>query len=557
MKYTSLKSHGLLERTVRNGIFFDKDIKVVAYSEEISDLFGFSQAEYLKAVKENPLTGIFELDQEAVRLILTNILEQNSSEDFYFRADRLGTAGRWLHAYGDVICTDENALLISVEVYRIEDEARCLYNFLDNDPDILYVCEEDTWQMLFANKSAIEHWGHQDYIGRTCYEFIKGRSAPCVECPRWQIQNGHAGIEAHYDEYLKCWIKGDCHTAEWYGRSAFYHRLRDISETHEVQNKLDMKELLLRRISRTIYEFIGLIDVTEKKIRFVDVNNDVRTDYNSSSNYYEGCEESIRRFVVPEEREYCRRCCSLENIVMQLSINDTYSYTWSQPTRSGSDARKQITFCWLDDSHKDIVILKSDVTDAYRHEAEQMRELFEAIRAADAAKRAEQEMTYRAENDSMTGTLNRESIRKYVDALLAHAEKGPFAFLMIDLDNFKQVNDNYGHSEGDRVITEAAEVFRRHSEKPSLVGRLGGDEFCVFYPSVPSKLKLCLMAEKICRSINEIAVGKENKSCISCSIGIAYCKGKTTFENIYSAADEALYKRKKEDGKNGYTFCEI
>lgn len=174
----------------------------------------------------------------------------------------------------------------------------------------------------------------------------------------------------------------------------------------------------------------------------------------------------------------------------------------------------------------------------------------------DRQKRCELEMLHRAETDSMTGLLNREATRRHISALLKrpeHSQAGG-ALLMIDLDRFKQVNDTYGHGVGDRVILETASALKETTRRDDVVGRLGGDEFCVFCVGLGSRKALKQKAEEICGRIRRIRPAGEPGMTVSCSIGIARCDGGGCFEELYKRADKALYVRKKEQGRNGYTF---
>lgn len=176
----------------------------------------------------------------------------------------------------------------------------------------------------------------------------------------------------------------------------------------------------------------------------------------------------------------------------------------------------------------------------------------------DQQKRSELEMRYRAETDSMTGLFNKEITRVKINCIL-HQKPilGGGAFLMIDLDYFKQINDTYGHSEGDRVIIEAAGILKKISRQNDIVGRLGGDEFGLFFNGAISEESLRYKAEKICEMIRGITAGKNKGISISCSIGIALYTDEESFEDLYEKADKALYVRKKEQGRNGYTFYQV
>ena len=120
---------------------------------------------------------------------------------------------------------------------------------------------------------------------------------------------------------------------------------------------------------------------------------------------------------------------------------------------------------------------------------------------------------------------------------------------MLDVDNFKQINDTYGHLVGDEVLHHIGEELKRCFRKYDVVGRVGGDEFLVFMKGIPG----LEIAKKGAAKILKIFVENENAlRSVSASIGVAlYPRDGQNFKNLYQKADEALY-RAKQTGKNRY-----
>jgi len=153
--------------------------------------------------------------------------------------------------------------------------------------------------------------------------------------------------------------------------------------------------------------------------------------------------------------------------------------------------------------------------------------------------------------DSMTGLFNHTATKEHLDLAVEQARRrGETAcFAMIDLDYFKNVNDNYGHQAGDRVLMALARLLRQRLRKSDVVGRTGGEEFAVILPSC-SILDAGSLLEKILESFAAInfPAGEESfNSTFSC--GVASLDSYDTAEKIYKAADEALYVAKRE-GRN-------
>ncbi len=176
-----------------------------------------------------------------------------------------------------------------------------------------------------------------------------------------------------------------------------------------------------------------------------------------------------------------------------------------------------------------------------------------AIDEIDAEKQEELQLRKKAETDPLTGGYNRAALSDKADEYLKTDGFG--TLFMFDLDNFKGINDNMGHSAGDAVLcevyTKVLSVFRGED----VIGRIGGDEFVVFMRGNIKPTTAAKKASQICDAVNKTyraANGIDIE--ISASIGIAVSpKDGTSFETLFKAADMAMY-HSKSIGKNTYTF---
>ena len=170
-------------------------------------------------------------------------------------------------------------------------------------------------------------------------------------------------------------------------------------------------------------------------------------------------------------------------------------------------------------------------------------------------------MRTKAERDLLTDLLNKKTFESDVESMLSDNSANEVgALLIIDLDNFKAVNDTLGHMAGDRVLSGVADKIRETFRQQDLLGRIGGDEFAVYmkfgsrqeaderYEIIRSR------AELLCRKIRELTDDPDHGVTVSCSIGIALdTKHDATYDQLYKRADEALYRVKKS-GKNRFDF---
>lgn len=155
------------------------------------------------------------------------------------------------------------------------------------------------------------------------------------------------------------------------------------------------------------------------------------------------------------------------------------------------------------------------------------------------------QLSHKANMDALTGLLNKSAVTEAITTYLIESEKDQMhALMMIDCDDFKSVNDNFGHAVGDEVIKYFASVLKRTFRDSDIKGRFGGDEFMVFMKNTTKDATL-LRASQLNEAIRKpyIKDGKEIQ--ISCSIGVAYYpKDGNDFDTLFNAADDALYKSK-------------
>ncbi len=160
--------------------------------------------------------------------------------------------------------------------------------------------------------------------------------------------------------------------------------------------------------------------------------------------------------------------------------------------------------------------------------------------------------TLKSLTDPLTGLNNRECLVKKMEELQDAGYHG--SLFMIDLDNFKQINDTFGHIVGDKTLQLFADVLRSNSREQDLVCRLAGDEFVVFYTDMVDKEKAAKKAEGIISLFSEKIASLGYGGIVSVSIGIVICEEKgEEFQELYRKADKSLYFV-KNNGKNAYHF---
>ena len=175
----------------------------------------------------------------------------------------------------------------------------------------------------------------------------------------------------------------------------------------------------------------------------------------------------------------------------------------------------------------------------------------------------EKNLIERSENDLLTGVLNKKTMEEKVIKCLENIQGGNrYIFFMIDLDNFKNVNDKLGHIIGDRAIVDTAERLKEVFHDNAYIGRLGGDEFavCVSYDAFDDESLQRFIrnkADKICEVNRRTYMNGDREVHITSSVGIAIAPDfAKDFETIYKMADSALY-HSKNGGKNCWNIYQV
>lgn len=161
----------------------------------------------------------------------------------------------------------------------------------------------------------------------------------------------------------------------------------------------------------------------------------------------------------------------------------------------------------------------------------------------------EEELVKQAQMDGLTGIYNKEAAEKKIADLVETRRMGHL--FMMDVDNFKQINDAYGHAKGDEVLVYLGSILRQVFRREDVVGRIGGDEFVAFVCGEGiSESRIAERARLILERLQHYL--EKGGIEVTISIGIASCpENGETYEDLYRAADQAMYCAKRQ-GKNRY-----
>lgn len=160
-----------------------------------------------------------------------------------------------------------------------------------------------------------------------------------------------------------------------------------------------------------------------------------------------------------------------------------------------------------------------------------------------------------AEKDQLTGLINRAFFNDRVNIALKGVNRfGSVALMFLDLDEFKQINDTFGHDVGDELLREMANRLRDTLREVDTIARIGGDEFTVLLTNVQKTRSITTIADKLIRTLAKPFTHNKRPIYVTCSIGIAVADQETMeARQLIKQADSALYKAKRA-GRNQYKF---
>ena len=292
----------------------------------------------------------------------------------------------------------------------------------------------------------------------------------------------------------------------------------DISENYE-------KELLLNREKKMRSFFMSdVIGVYEINVTLDKVMGQQGEQYDSDVTYTRILKEFVRKCVAEEFREEVCEKCSIANLRIRfLSGENNFIQEYKY-------LRKDKTTFWV-------------ACEMHLERDAQNGNLlaFVTVRDIDNKKRKELYLEERAIVDPLTKVYNRSAGTQYIVKALAEMNPGETsAFMLLDLDHFKRLNDTLGHMRGDDALKNVAEILMNHFRKYDIVCRLGGDEFVVFIQRIPIEVLDRVLTSLLKKMELDYERG-DVKVSITISAGVALVpEHGNTFEELYEKADQAL-----------------
>jgi diguanylate cyclase (GGDEF)-like protein/PAS domain S-box-containing protein len=307
--------------------------------------------------------------------------------------------------------------------------------------------------------------------------------------------------------------------------------IRDITENKRKEEELQKSERFLSTIFDSIRDPFCIFD---RHFRIIKVNE----AYASMKNRSVGKVIGEKCYSVFEQRNHICDTCVVDK-----------TFKRGEPcTKEKHISRHDSTDMWVEIYTYPVMNQEGRVT----HVIEYTRDITDRKKSEEDKKHLIEELEYLARTDSLTGLLNRRALMKRLEYEIDRAKRygSELSLVLCDIDNFKEINDTYGHNAGDRALRIASEVLCESLRKTDILGRYGGDEFIMILPET-SLYGAENLAEKIRFTIEnaDFQFIESQPARMSLSFGVTSFSATDDIDSMVKRSDNALY-RSKQAGRN-------
>ncbi len=238
-------------------------------------------------------------------------------------------------------------------------------------------------------------------------------------------------------------------------------------------------------------------------------------------------------------------------VLLDLSLPDGYGLSTVRQMQVANPTIAIIVLSGLNDQTLALQAVQNGAQDYLVKGEGQSELLARSIRYAIERKRAEERLTYLAQYDQLTGLVNRMLFRDRLIQAMARSKRlqQPLSLMLLDLDQFKPVNDTLGHDVGDQLLKVVATRLQDCVREVDTVARMGGDEFTIILEGLMCEEDITLVAQRITKSLAEPFYLGDHQALIGVSIGITvYPTDDHDIDELLKHADAAMYRAKQQGG---------
>lgn len=425
-------------------------------------------------------------------------------------------------------------------------------DLLDHSGMFIQVCHPEDYTMVYANALTKMVSGHPEkpYKGEKCYEYMLGLNAPCSHCPMNKMgDKNEKQMEVDDGEHIFQLVG---RYATWDGKRVFIENGRDITDTKNAERRYTNR---VKDILASIPDGQGVFHVDLTSDTWMSSDGHAQNARNMQN--MENVDELIRQiasFVPDQEGQekffqvFCRQSlleAYAANHYQVLLETDSYyddgKIRWSRIIANLIENPIN--------GHLECIIYGVDISDE-KHRLEELK-LKEKQEMLEEEVNEVRELYNQADHDRridfLTGLYNRldlfEAMKNSLSGNISKIE----TMYMLDIDNFKRINDTYGHTLGDLCLKKLGELLKKFGEKHNIgFYRYGGEEFLGIGVDHSDPF---MLSHELLKDIQELAVPVSSESIIHFTVSIGYTTNNRRYEKMIDLADQAMYLAKKQ-GKN-------
>lgn len=406
-------------------------------------------------------------------------------------------------------------------------------SIVDEIDALVYAIDIENYKILYTNKKGEEEFG--DIIGKKCFSALEKRNEPCIECPtnfKEKVELNHRYKWEHKNNFnRKTYLFSDRIM-----KSNNSNKLIKVQVGIDITNQKKLEKELEEQQRNTLETFEALFNSTIEGLIIYNLNkkcinvNDVAPELLGYSK-----EEMIGKDAL--------------DFVEKDSINIVYTAinnSNQKPYEAVMLRKNKTTF--------PAIIRGKNIT--LNNEVIRISAIIDITKI----KEKEREISKLAFYDSLTSSPNRTLLKIKTEELISNNKRNLdyCAFIFIDLDHFKTINDTKGHLTGDIILTQCAKRLEKLIKREDIIGRFGGDEFIILINThnknnIEAKEIIKKIAKKILNTIKEIFTINDEQFQLSASIGIAMFNKKISFHELLRRADTAMYFV-KDKGRDDFSF---
>jgi diguanylate cyclase (GGDEF)-like protein/PAS domain S-box-containing protein len=419
----------------------------------------------------------------------------------------------------------------SSEVIRNE-----LFAIMDGVEAGIYVADMQTYKILYVNEYIERHFG-KNLIGKKCYKVLHaGQDNPCPFCTNdlllveklglpvvWDFQNTKTGLWYHCIDKAIQWPDG---------RLVHMQVAIDITERKKAEIVSRRSERFLNTIFESINDPFNIIDSDYRIIKANESYAKMRGK-TIEQLIYQRCYE-----VLQNRKDICEGCS------VKVTFETGEPYTKEKLVSYTGDSKIWLeiyTYPIFDEMGRVVSVIEYTRDITQRKMAEAERDILV------------DKLQYLYRTDDLTGLLNRRALIEELEDEVRRTKryKSDLSLIICDIDYFKEVNDNFGHDTGDRVLQNVSDLIKESLRNTDIIGRYGGDEFLLILPET-SMGRAKEIADRIRLAVKEFELQMEGNKPIRTTVSLGVAEFNADKENInglIKRADNALYMAKGK-GRN-------